>query len=188
MRTDVPETLGPLTIEEFQRLPDDSPDRLELVRGRVVREPPPGALHGDVAHRLDRILGVFVAERDLGRVAVNAGFVLAEDPPSVRQPDIAFVARDSVPPAGVPTGYWPTAPTLAIEVVSLSNTITGMREKALDYLDAGTAEVWIVDPSGAMVTVHRSRRDVRLLTAYDSLDGGEILPGFTLRLAALFGS
>lgn len=187
MRFEGTATVEPLTLKEFQRFPDDDPDRLELVRGRVVREPPPGARHGDIAHRIGRILGNFVADGDLGRVADHAGFLLSEDPPTVRQPDLAFVPRESVPDEGPPIGYWRVPPALAIEVVSPANTIIGMREKIRDYFDAGSREVWIVDPTGETVTVHTSPRDVRILTIGDRLEGGEILSGFTLELAELFG-
>lgn len=188
MRSESATNVEPMSLEQFERLPDEDPDRLELARGCLVREPPPGARHGDIAYRMSRKLGNFLEGTDIGRVAIGAGFLLAEDPPTVRGPDIAVVSRESVPPEGPPDGYWRVAPVLAVEVVSPSNTITGMQEKVFDYLDAGTREVWVVDPTTEMVTIHRSRRDVRTLAQEDRLVGGDFLPGFELVLGDLFAA
>jgi Uma2 family endonuclease len=38
------------------------------------------------------------------------------------------------------------APDLAVEILSPSNTMSEMQEKVIDYLDAGTRQVWVVDP------------------------------------------
>jgi Uma2 family endonuclease len=175
-----------LTIEEFERLPDDE-WRCELVRGVVVREPPAGFEHGRVANRILHALTRFVEEHGLGEVlASETGFVLFEDPPTVRAPDAAFVAEGRVP-TPAPPGFGRLAPDLAIEVVSSSNTIPQIHSKVLDYLDAGTRLVWIADPATRTVTVYRSREEIRLLTEEEELDGEDVLRGFRLRLREIFG-
>lgn len=176
----------PLTIEEFERLPDDE-WRCELVRGVVVREPPAGFEHGRVANRILHLLTGFVEKHDLGEVlASETGFVLFEEPPTVRAPDAAFVAEGRVPfPA--PPGFGRLAPDLAVEVVSPSNTIAQIHSKVLDYLDAGSHLVWVVDPTTRSVTAYRSRKEIRLLAEDEDLDGGEVLPGFQVKLSEIFG-
>jgi Uma2 family endonuclease len=73
----------------------------ELVRGDLVREPPPGEEHGWVGAKLMIALGGFVQERGLGRVYLaETGFVLARDPDTVRAPDIAFVSQERPGPPG----------------------------------------------------------------------------------------
>lgn len=182
-----PSTLSePLvTIEEFERLPDE-PGRAELVRGRVVREPPAGYEHGRVAMQIGARLWAHVRANDLGEVlATDTGFVLAQDPPTVRAPDAAFVSKARVP---VPCpGFGRLAPDLAVEVISPSDTAERTQGRILDYLEAGTRVVWLVDPNHRSVTVYRSRSDIRLLGSEDELEGGEMLPGFRLPLSDLFG-
>lgn len=176
----------PLSIEEFERLPDDE-WRSELVRGVVVREPPAGFEHGRVAMRVSFLLARFVEERGLGEVlASETGFVLFEEPPTVRAPDAAFVAEGRVP-SPAPPGFGRLAPDLAVEVVSPSNTIAQIHSKVLDYLDAGSHLVWVVDPTTRSVTVYRSRKEIRLLAGDDDLDGGQVLPGFRVKLPEIFG-
>jgi Uma2 family endonuclease len=100
----VPAGERPLSIEEFERLPDDE-YRSELVRGRLIREPPVGAEHGGVTMELGARLSIFARGHHLGRVLAETGFILAEDPPTVRAPDIAFVAAARIPPDGLPRPF-----------------------------------------------------------------------------------
>jgi Uma2 family endonuclease len=58
----------------------------------------------------------------------------------------------------------------------------------LEYLAAGSRLVWVVDPPSESVTVYRSRRDIRLATAGESLEDAEVLPGFRLEVSRLFAS
>jgi Uma2 family endonuclease len=174
-----------LTIEEFERLPDDG-WRLELVRGQVIREPPTGFEHGVVAIHMGAILLAFVEENELGKVVgTEAGFVLSVEPPTVRAPDIAFVSEERL--NFDPKRFAPLAPDLAVEVLSPSNTVSEIHDKVLDYLAAGTRLVWVADPVLRTVTAYRSRHDIRLLAAQDEIDGGDVLPGFRCKVSELFG-
>ena len=46
--------------------------------------------------------------------------------------------------------------------------------------------MWIIDPDKHTATVYRSLEDSVTLTEAGSLDGGDVLPGFTLPLRKLF--
>jgi Uma2 family endonuclease len=175
-----------LTLEEFERLPEEDAYRLELVRGRVVREPPPGAPHGWLVRRLFRALDAYVEEHGLGIVINETGFLLSVYPPTVRGPDLAFISAENLPREGIPEGYWTKAPDLGIEVLSPSNTAVEIHEKVLDYLTAGTRLVWVVDPHTRTVIVYSLRHEGRLLKLGDDLEGGDVLPGFRIALANLF--
>lgn len=112
-------------------------------------------------------------------------FKLGTNPDTVRAPDAAFVRADRVPPDGLPPGFWPGAPDLAVEVVSASNTFAEMLEKSQQYLDAGTRLVWLVEPVPRRVTVFQLGERPRFLAADDVLDGGNVLPGFRLLLSEI---
>lgn len=186
MRTDSPDVdTRLLTIEEFERLPDDG-WRLELVRGQVIREPPSGFEHGEVAIHIGAILLGFVKENELGKVVgTESGFVLSVEPPTVRAPDIAFVSEERLDFDR--KRFAPLAPDLAVEILSPSNTMSEIHDKVIDYLDAGTRLVWVVDPDSRTITVYRSRDAIRLLTLEDELDGADVLPGFRCKVSELFG-
>lgn len=175
---------GPKTIKEFERLPDEA-SRMELVRGQVVREPPAGFEHGALAVRIATCLYSFVRRHGLGKVlGAETGFVLFDDPPTVRAPDVAFVARDRLP--SDTRGFGRLAPDLAVEIVSPSNTVAEIQDKVFDYLEAGTKLVWVVEPRGRTVTVYRSRDDIRILASTQAIEGGEVLPGFRTPVAEFF--
>lgn len=175
-----------VSLEEFQRMPEEDEFQVELVRGRVVREPLPGARHARLNARLLSGIDSHVREHDLGVTLAEAGFILSVDPPTVRGPDIAFLEKKRIPPEGVPVGFWRGAPDLAVEIVSPSNRVGEIRQKVLEYLAAGTRLVWVVDPSTRSVAAYRSREEIRLLTRDDALEGNDVLPGFRLALSELF--
>jgi Uma2 family endonuclease len=176
-----------LSAEAFAMLPDEEDHRLELARGKVVREPAPGMGHGRVAGRIYQALWRTGEERGLGWAFFDTGFVLSRGPDTVRVPDVAFVSAHRFPEGKLPKGFGEGAPELAVEVVSRSNSASGMLRKALDYLDAGSRLVWVADPEARTVTVYRSRSEIRILEADDVLEGGDLLPELRVVVRELFG-
>lgn len=171
-----------MSVEEYAVLQEPDDVRSELVRGRLVREPRPAAPHAYVQAQLTRSLLDFVTAGDRGFVLTDVGLVLEEEPPTVRGPDIAFVAYETLG-GPLPEGFLDVAPDLAVEVVSPGNTASELQEKTLEYLDAGSRMVWVVDPALRTATVYRSRHDVEIVSDEEELDGGEVLPGLRIRLA-----
>lgn len=160
--------------------------RHELVRGELRRMSAAAPLHGLVAARVTRYLASFVDERSLGAVLTNdTGFLLEHRPDTVLAPDVAFVRQDRLPAEFAP-GFFPGPPDLAVEVTSPCDSWGEVQEKALSWLEHGTRLVWIVDPKAKRVTVYRGLRDVVVLGPADTLDGGEVVPGFAVAVAALF--
>jgi len=160
--------------------------RHELVRGEVRRMSPTGPLHGLVAGRITRLLANFVDDGCLGGVfTADAGFVLTRNPDTVRAPDVAFVRKDRLL-SRYPPGFFPGPPDLAVEVTSPSDSFTAVHEKALCWLEHGALLVWVVDPVARRVSEYRSRGMARLLGTDDELDGGDVVPGFQVRVRDLF--
>lgn len=176
----------PLTIEEFERLPEEDEYRIELVRGRVVREPRPAALHAWVLGRLTTTLSSHVDRDRLGYVFADVGVELATEPRSVRGPDLAFVTAERLPNGPPARGFLKVAPDLCVEVVSPSNSSAEIQEKVLDYLDAGVRLVWVVHPGQRTVTAYRSGGEVRVYRGSEELRDDAVLPGLRLRTDELF--
>jgi Uma2 family endonuclease len=162
------------------------PDKLvELVRGRLIVREPPGYLHGDVAMRLGILLGAYAHERGFGRVlAAETGFKLQSDPDTVRAADIAFLSRERVPDPR-PVGYLPLAPDLAVEVLSPRDRPGETLNKVGDWLDAGTRLVWVIDPDRRLARVYRLDGTESQLSGDGALDGEDVLPGFSCKLASI---
>lgn len=174
------------TAEELERLPDND-RRFELVDGKLYEMPPAGARHGDIAMEIGALLRAHVRANRLGRVfAAETGFVLRHDPDTVRTPDAAFVAEERIPAEGPPDSYFDLAPDLAVEVVSPGDRARQIRDKVQDWLRSGTRLVWVIYPSRRTVIVHRARQEQVTLSEGDTLDGGEVVPGFECRVNELF--
>jgi Uma2 family endonuclease len=175
-----------ITAEEFARMPDPlDGSRQELVRGVIETMPPPGGVHGLTCSRVDRRLGNFVEEHGLGFVFANdTGFVSERGPDTVRGPDVSFWSKERLPV--VPEGYIEVPPDLAVEVVSPSDHFSRTWKKVREYIDKGVRLIWVVDPLDRSVTVYRSLKDVSVLAETQTLDGGDVVPGFSCRVAELF--
>ena len=112
--------------------------------------------------------------------------MLATNPDTVRAPDVAFVTKARVEEAGDFEGFWPGPPDLAVEVISPGDSYTEVEEKVEEYLNAGASAVWVVDPKRRTITVYRSLTEITILTENDTLDGEDIIPGFSCRAAEVF--
>jgi Uma2 family endonuclease len=175
-----------LTAEEFWSIPDTPGKRFELVRGEPVEIPAAGAKQGVIMMKLCNRLLTVVSPWRLGHVfGDGVGYILARAPDLVRIPDTSFVARERVPASGIPEGFWPFAPDLAVEFVSPSDRAEELRSKVREYLAAGTRLVWVVWPRLQLVTVHEAGGGYRELGPDDELDGGDLMPGFQVRVADL---
>ena len=130
----------------------------------------------------------FVVPKKLGVVAGADGMVrLFPDLTLIRIPDVVFVSRDRLPARGSKRRPVPQlAPDLVVEVLSDSNTPAEMRRKRREYFDAGVRLVWMVDPIARSIDVYTGIEQSITLREGQTLDGGAVLPGFTLKLTALF--
>ena len=173
-----------MSLTQYEQLREDDAYRSELSRGRLVREPRPGALHGRVVGNLFAELRAYVMAHDLGSVEVECGFRLPLDEPTLRGPDLAFIARDKLL-AELPGGFWPFAPDLAIEVASPSNSLSELQQKVLEYFEGGSRMVWVIDPQSRTAMVYHTPREITLLRDTDLLEGDPVVPGFRTALSAI---
>jgi Uma2 family endonuclease len=175
-----------LTAQDLLRLGGDDVRR-ELVNGRVVEMPLHGFEHGEIVGRVFGHLREHVQRSGSGSVVVEVGFVLSVpgDPERVRGPDIAYVSQKRL--LGYrPEGFFMGAPDLAVEVISPSNTMSDIQQKVRDYLDAGAHLVWLLAPQARTVTVYRTDGSARLLRDHETLEGEDVLPGFSIPLSGVF--
>src|SRR5256885_2097344 len=176
----VPNMMSLMTAEDL--LKPGVPERADLVRGVLVVHEPPGFRHGEITVRLTIALGTYVDTRHLGRVvAGDAGFKLQSDPDTVRGADIAFVSGGRMPQKS-PWGSPPLGPDLVVEVLSPGDRPGETLAKIADWLSAGTRLVWVLDPARRVARVYRDDGAEQILTADESLDGGEVVPGFSCPL------
>lgn len=175
-----------MTADDLLQMPDDG-FLYELVRGELRQMSPASHRHGKIIINITLLLGQHVRERQLGDVyAAETGFKLTSDPDTVRAPDVAFIRRERVEFVGDMEGYWPGAPDLAVEVISPNDLYTDVEEKVIEYLDAGIGMVLTVNPRKRTITVYRDLSTISILTEEDTIDGEEVVPGWTLAVRDVF--
>ncbi len=178
---------GLLTVEQYAERPDtDGPT--ELVRGRVVAMPPPGARHGYVCYRATILLASVVEARGLGRLLTNdSGVITEREPDTLRGADVAYYSYDRLPRGPVPAGYPAAAPDLVVEVRSPSDRWADLFKKVAEYLGVGVRAVVVLDPDEPAAYVFVADRPVRILRPGDDLTLPEIFgEEFRVPVAAFF--
>ena len=161
--------------------------RGELVRGVLVETMSTGREHGQIVMNTAMLLGNFIKPNKLGvLVGSDSGVWLERDPDTVREPDIAFTSVRKAPPGQRVTGYSQAIPDLVVEVASPSDTRSYMVSRADMWRHYGVTLIWIVHPDTRTVDVYHHDHPAVTFTVQDTLEGLDVLPGFTASVADIF--
>ena len=175
-----------LSADEFMALPLNL-KLYELVRGKLVKVPMTGYEHGEIETNIIHLLIQHTRPHRLGQVTPgDVMFRLERNPDTLRQPDVAFVRTDRLPPREQRRSYSPVVPDLAVEIRSPSNTARVLAVKVADYLRAGVRLVWVVDLDTQTVTVHTPGAVPITRSVHEEITGGAVLPAFRCPVAAFF--
>ena len=145
-----------MTAEEFLALPEDGEHR-ELIRGRLIEEPMTyrNRWHAGTESECCFLLNNWLSTHPEPRgkiVSGEAGFRLREDPTTIVGIDVAYVSAEVVAATPSASALFEGPPVLAVEILSPSDRQENVAAKVREYLAAGTAVVWVVDPEFQMVT------------------------------------
>jgi Uma2 family endonuclease len=174
-----------MTADELSRLPDLGPS--ELVEGRVVLMSPTGFSHGDVELGHGSELRLRARKSGRGKVVGGeVGIFIRRDPDTVRAADLLYISHERLATRG-PSAYLDVAPELAVEILSPDDRWSDVMEKVSDYFSAGVIRVWILDSRLRKVFAYQSLNEVHTFEEGDVLSDEELLPGFSCRIADLFG-
>ncbi len=185
---DVPVVTPFMTAEEFVQLHGED-SSVELLKGRVVRCPMPGAKHGEVCGNAFAILREFVKPHGLGRLMTNDTFIRAgKEPDTYRGADVCFIGYTRWPKEQpLPKGPLEVAPELVVEVRSPTDRTSHILGKVSDYLKAGVVVVLVLDPAIEAVTIYRETEDIpQRFSNGDELTLPDLLPGFTVPVRKFF--
>ncbi len=188
------EHVAGMTIGDFVRLYEDE-GPFELIDGERIHLSPPLMKHVKTTHNLLFDLHLHVKKHHLGEVFSETPFVVAHTSNWVRGsrvPDLLFVAAERFADYQTQVPDWQDkplvlVPDLVAEIVSANDRYTEIAEKVRRYLEDGVQVIWLVDPFERIVIVYTagSNQQTRL-TEGDALDGGSVIPGFSMPVAALF--
>lgn len=196
--TDLAEIFGPMPAWRIRSVPapgtateqdviriHEREDRLcELVEGILV-EKTVGFYESVLAGILLRRIGDFVEANNLGVVSGEGG-MMRLFPGLIRIPDVAFASWQELPEDIAAEAVPNLVPDLAVEVLSQGNTKQEMERKLDDYFSAGVRLVWLIEPRKKTVKVFTAKDTSSLIDETGALNGGDVLPGFSLDLKTLF--
>lgn len=163
-------------------------EHYEVVDGRIVEEPPLGAHEIWIASYIARLFARWERADEVGQMIVEMIFELRDDPRLRRRPDVAFVSSrlwpvDEPAPDGA---VWDVVPELAVEIVSPTDLVDDLMSKVEEYFAVGVREVWVIHPKYRKLYVYQSPKSVLVLDQHDTLNGGDIIPGFVMPLSKIF--
>jgi Uma2 family endonuclease len=176
-----------VTSEEFDRfvnLPENADKLFELIGGEIV-EVPSNPYASEVSINISFPIKLFLRDNGIeGHVTGEAGGYIVSG--EKYAPDVAYISKVRQREL-VRQGYNPNPPELAVEVdfPSTYESARRLQTKIANYLAAGTL-LWVVYPETKTVEVYTPGQPVKLLSVDDTLDGGDVLLGFTLAVKEVF--
>jgi len=170
-----------LTIEDFERLSDESAENHELIDGELVPVSGNNPNHNAIQALLIALLLTFVSERNLGTVLAEQEYDFNGN---AHGPDVSFFgpAKEAMLDRGKRVQRF--VPDLAIEIASPNDTLDSLLRKKDRYRNCGTEEVWIFAPESREVFIYSARGN-RIL-GEDAELATEILAGFRVPIKLLF--
>ena len=158
----------------------------ELIRGvlQIPRSIMPE--HDAPRINLEGALRESTEGRGLGTILTRAGVWLEGNPDTVRKADIAYISSANLQSGTLNYGYPEAAPDLLVDVVTPTDRFAAVSENARMWSDSGVPLVWIAYLGGRSVDVYHADGSTLTLTEDDTLDGGEVLPGFSCRVSEIF--
>jgi Uma2 family endonuclease len=176
-----------LTVEEFDQfveLPENADKLFEYIGGEVA-EVPSNPYVSEIAYNVGFAIKSYLREHGVaGHVTGEAGGYMVSG--ERYAPDVALISKEKQAELAT-QGYNPNPPELAVEVdfPSTYQSQKDLRTKVVNYLAAGTV-VWVVLPETKEVEVYAPGQPKRLVGVDGMLDGGDLLPDFTLPVEEIF--
>jgi len=180
-----------LTTEELLALPQDGVERW-LIRGELREKPMTvrNRWHSSIMAQVTKFLGIWVDQQPKPRGAVlcgEAGCRLRRNPDTTVGIDVVYVSAELAARDSDDTSLIDGVPVLVVEILSPNDRLEEINEKIDDYLAAGVALVWVIDPHRRTVVIHRPEAEPELVNIRQELSGEPHLPGFRVAVAQLFG-
>ncbi len=177
------------TLPDAAHSSSDEETDYEIVNGESKEIEPMGAYEGMLASILCNHLFLYLNQNPCGIVGTEVMFQLRESPRMVRKPDVAFVSYERWPERTIPrSNAWNVVPDLAVEIVSATNYAEELDQRIGDYFETGITQVWVLYPQTERLFVYRSLKDITSVHRSETLEGGDLLPGFSLPLETLFAA
>jgi Uma2 family endonuclease len=175
-----------ITVEEFEAFAERHDDKiLEFINGEIVEKVPSNPYASSIGYNFGFAIKLYLREKGIkGHVTGEAGGykVYGER----YAPDVGYISAEKKPTLDK-EGYNSFPPDLAVEVEfpTSAKSERQLRLKLANYLAAKTV-VWVAYPETREVEIYVPGQPVKVLGIDDTIDGGDVLPGFQLAVQDVF--
>jgi len=173
-----------MTVEQFERLPEQAGVRYELDHGELIEVSWPNFEHNDIRDAILAELRIFVRKQRLGKAVAEQEFRIAQG--TVRRRDVAFLRSEIAARIDKSKSILDCVPDLVIEIVSPNDTAEQLMHCVNQFLAAGCQCVWIVYPAEKKVHAYGPNDDVPIFNESKTLEAPAVLPGFALSVSRIF--
>lgn len=184
-------TLKPITAEDVFAREEEEEVAREIINGEWAEDNEMASKgHGRIGGRLITFLSIYLMSHPVGEAYQdNTNYVLKGTRRKIeimRVPDVSFVRAERVD-HDAPDDMYYLAPDLAVEIISSSERRRKIADKVKDYLTYGTRQVWVIYPDVQQVIVHHPDGETKTYGIQDSIEGGDLLPAFSVKVADILG-
>jgi len=181
---------APITAEQLLAMPENGVER-DLIRGELRERPMTkrNRFHTRTVSRITFLLETWLDSQPARSGEIHSGEVgtiLRRDPDTVVGIDVAYFSHEVMARQTDQTTIVEGSPSLAVEVLSPSDKLEEIRDKVVEYLNAGVEMVWIVDPYFQTVQVHRRGIAPITYNRDHRLGGDEVFPGLDIAVIDIF--
>jgi Uma2 family endonuclease len=177
---EVLEEPGAFTLEDFMQNP---PEGMEWVDGTLVEKTGMTVRHGTLQSRLSRYWGNHKDAQKLGGEVVTE--TACQTLKQARRPDVAYMTPELVTQYGQ-AGVVPQSFPLVAEIASPDDSAERLFAKAIEYLESGCEEVWLVFPEARLILVKLKEKPWDLFVPGQAIATQTILQGFSIAVDELF--
>lgn len=175
------QSASPLTIDDFERLPDELAINHELEDGKLVEVSGNTLIHNRLRDAFISLLRDYVRKNALGEIVSEQEFDFGGN---AHGPDVSFFGPDKLKLCEALRRVQRFVPDLAIEIVSENDTFKKLVRKADRYRKCGTKEAWIIDPDSRTAFLYSET--INTILRENGIFQSSLIPGFSIRLCDLF--
>ena len=180
-----------VTPEQFEELCRKYSElRLELTStGELIVMPPTGSETSVSNADLTSQLRVWT-KKDGSGICFESSNMFALPSGARRSPDASWIKREKWESLTKrqKQGFAPLCPDFVVELRSLTDRLTTLRKKMVEYIENGVSLGWLIDPLEFRVYVYTPHHEVVILESPESVSADPLLPGFTLNLIDIWQS
>ena len=181
---------GGMTDEQFYQFCVLNPElRIERTADKVIVIMPP--TNSDTGNRNAELLvdvGTWNRKKKLGKIFDSStGFKLSNG--ADISPDVSWIKQErwEAIPEDLKQRFAPITPDFVAEIRTGDQNLNYLKDKMEEYIACGCRLAWLIDPKNRKTWVYYENGDIQTIPFETSLNGGDVMPGFELRLADIFG-